>query len=200
MSGKWFTDIRHFPAPLRDAGINREARQLRDYLGRIVSAATAALTERAFASTVPCRLPGEKVCSGHLLVHRLDGRGEIHWACPVYEKSGVISGWQKSFWDLSGERERVESVPEEELLQIRVSPKTFKALNEISYLDRETEQILVSGVWEEGAVVLLASADDFDELLNVAAAETNHIPHSRDRRRMSEALREMEELLSGRQP
>ena len=108
----------------------------------------------------------------------------------------MISGWQGSFWDLSGERERVESLPEEELLEIRVSSKTYRALNEISYLDRETEQILASGVRVEGGVVLVASPDDFDELLNLATAEANHARRSRDRRRMSEALREIEELLS----
>lgn len=104
MSKYYVTDIRHYPPPGAPVDIPAAARRLRDYLGRIIEAASPAPSESVVLTSIVCRHSSkQRPCLGRLRALRDGETGEIHWRCMSCGEGGMISNWRGTVWDRSGE-------------------------------------------------------------------------------------------------
>ena len=84
------------------------ARRMAKYIDGIISAATAGPKGQRMHSAICCiRRPRHHRCPGRIFVSEKDN-GNIEWECPDCRSSGVISGWQGGWSDLSELREQDE--------------------------------------------------------------------------------------------
>lgn len=107
MRPTFVTDLTHFltedgaiapmPAP---------ARRLADFLTGLVVTVSSPPSEALALQKVACRRSkGRKPCSGEIQAAVHPETDDIVWFCPVCGDNGVISHWQDSFWDCSGDAE-----------------------------------------------------------------------------------------------
>lgn len=99
-SDTWIMDLRNF---LGDKGeiapMPGPARRLAEHLAAIVAMATHG--ERG---EVACRRrPGRRPCAGRIAASIEEDTGEIDWQCPECGDSGLITGWEGTFWDVRPE-------------------------------------------------------------------------------------------------
>lgn len=93
------TDLRHFlDLPADTPG---PARRLAGQLSNLVRAATAVDAGVAWETALTCRRrPGNKPCSGRMVVLRAEPPVPIRWQCSGCGDEGVISNWADSPFDL----------------------------------------------------------------------------------------------------
>lgn len=95
------TDLTHFLSP--DGSIEPKdgpARQLADFLTKIIVAETALEQPPSETNVIRCRRrPNRKPCTGVIQTDIDLQTNQIVWWCPVCEEQGFISHWQGSLWD-----------------------------------------------------------------------------------------------------
>ncbi|MGQ0845268.1 MAG: hypothetical protein ACT4QF_14165 [Sporichthyaceae bacterium] len=170
-------DLEHFldlpeqaPAP---------ARRLAEQLGRLVRAATAGPVGATWTSAVGCsRRPGNRPCPGRVRVTRSTPEAPVQWRCNGCDDEGVISNWEDSPFDLR----RGRPVPVERTTAIPLDRQAVTALQSMLLLDPDPERVVFAArVEPDGAIVLSATDDELDALLDGVAAEAN--PERNRRRR-----------------
>ena len=97
-------DMQHF---LDEKGsthqVPRQAKELADHFGTIVTAVTLDFTGRAIEVTgVSCRNSDSPHCTGAIIGKLGENSGRIEWHCNECKDAGFISGWQGTLWDCCG--------------------------------------------------------------------------------------------------
>ena len=103
--GTYITDLKHFLT--KDgaiAAIGGQAKRFADILTMIVVDATTPSAERSSTSKVQCwHRPGRKRCTGLIEAGITPDTDAIRWECPACGNNGIISNWQGTLWDRSGD-------------------------------------------------------------------------------------------------
>ncbi|ETA90089.1 MULTISPECIES: hypothetical protein [Mycobacterium avium complex (MAC)] len=183
-------DLGHFLDMPHDA--SGPARRLAQHLGDIVRAGTAGEVGDPWVSALPCRRrPAHKPCPGRMTIAIVGAEAStpIRWWCTVCDDEGVISNWAGSPYDLRRRRLSVASNVDE----VIVSDKTAAALRELVLLDPDCERLVFRMRAHPDGAVLLASADDLEELIGFVAAEANHEPNRRRQHRLDAAFNALTE-------
>ena len=110
MGDTWITDMRHFlEVEDTEVGVRGPARQLVEYFGRIVEAATSHPPMFLLNTEIRCRRrPGRRPCVGHIRLVCNEDEGEIVWECTSCDDRGIISGFEGTPWDRSLEQFPIE--------------------------------------------------------------------------------------------
>ncbi|MEO5678823.1 MAG: hypothetical protein ABIS47_04055 [Acidimicrobiales bacterium] len=181
------SDLRHFLDMPDDAPgpAVRMARQL----GLIVRAATARQAGRPWVSGVSCkRRPNHRACRGRIAVSRTDVPASIVWRCAVCGDEGIISGWERSPFDLRGPTSDDDDDGGKSM-RVVLPPEVIDALHDLLLLDSACERLVFAAeTSHDGVVVLTATEDDLDELIGYIAAEANHESDRRRRHRLDGAF------------
>ncbi|GAA3137115.1 hypothetical protein GCM10010530_66640 [Kribbella aluminosa] len=174
------TDLHHYlDLPVDAPG---PARRLAEYLNNLVRAATAGDAGIAWESALPCRRrSGNRRCPGRTIVVRADPPAPIRWHCG---DEGVISNWAGSPFGLRPRRLTLA----EPVNEIVISAEVAAALRELRLLDPGCERLVFRIRAHTDGAALPATGDDLDELLGFVAAEANHEPDRRRRRRLDAAF------------
>lgn len=101
MPNTWITDMRDFlDGAMGLPELPGPARRIADYFGAIVIAMSDLLPETMVRTHVRCRRrPGRRPCAGRLEAV-IDAESRIRWQCPACGDNGVLSGWQRTPWDM----------------------------------------------------------------------------------------------------
>ena len=178
------SDLRHF-LDLPD-DVPGPARRMAERLAMIVRAATAGDTGTKWVSALTCdRRPGRRPCSGHLAVLRTDVPPSIAWHCTSCSDEGVISGWERSPYDL---RPRKPGSRSADTRRVVIPADTADTLRDLQLLDSDTESFVFRAEASEEGIVLVGDDDDLDELMGYVAAEANHEANRRRQRRLDVAF------------
>ena len=78
--------------------------------------------------------------------------------------------------------------------EVIVSDETAAALRELVLLDPDCERLVFGMRAHPDGAVLLASADDLEELIGFVAAEANHEPNRRRQHRLDAAFNALTEV------
>lgn len=113
----------------------------------------------------------------------------IRWWCTVCDDEGVISNWAHTPYDLRRRRLSVAGTVDE----VIVSDETAAALRELVLLDPDCERLVFGMRAHPDGAVLLASADNLEELIGFVAAEANHEPNRRRQHRLDAAFNALTE-------
>jgi len=113
----------------------------------------------------------------------------IRWWCTVCDDEGAISNWADTPYDLRRRRLSVAGTLDE----VIVSDETAAALRELVLLDPDCERLVFGMRAHPDGAVLLASADDLEELIGFVAAEANHEPNRRRQHRLDAAFNALTE-------
>ena len=164
--GVLVADLHHFlDMPDNASG---SARSLARQLGDIVRAGTAGAVGEPWVAALPCR------------------RRPAHRRCPRTDcvDDGMVSNWADTAYDLR--RRRLNVVGEVD--EFVVTDTTAGVLRELVMLDLDCERLVFGMRAHPDGAVLVASADDLEELIGFAAAEANHEPNRRRRQRLDAAF------------
>ena len=98
----YITNLTHF---LDETGkipiqMPKEARELASFFALVVDTTTKKNPTTLTSTDIRCFNNG---CFGLIKTAIRSDNEEIHWYCPECENEGVISEWQGSNWDNSGE-------------------------------------------------------------------------------------------------
>ena len=96
----------------------------------------------------------------------------IRWWCSVCDDEGVISNWADSPHDLRRRRLSVAGDVDE----VIVSDETAAALRELVLLDPDCERLVFGMRAHPDGAILLADADDLEELIGFVAAKPTTNP------------------------
>jgi hypothetical protein len=113
----------------------------------------------------------------------------IRWWCTVCDDEGVISNWADTPYDLRRRRLSVAGNVDE----VIVSDETAAALRALVLLDPDCERLVFGMRAHPDGAVLLADADDLEELIGFVAAEANHEPNRRRQHRLDAAFNALTE-------
>jgi hypothetical protein len=108
----------------------------------------------------------------------------IPWWCTVCDDEGVISNWADTPHDLRRRRLSIAGNVDE----VIGSDETAAALRELVLLDPDCERLVFGMRAHPDGAVLLASADDLEELIGFVAAGANHEPNRRRQHRLDAAF------------
>jgi hypothetical protein len=185
------SDLEHFlDLP---ADVPGPAMRLADRLGRMVSAATAGDVGEPWTTAIRCeRRPGRRPCAGFIEVVRAEPEVPIRWWCNACDDEGVITGWERSPFDLRSRDLR--SAPARR--QVVIDVDMAGTLQRIAVLDIEAARVVFRARATVDEVVLLGSADELEALAEHVAAEANHEPNRRRRRVLDAALDRLESAIS----
>jgi hypothetical protein len=178
-------DLGHFLGLPEDA--SGSVRRLAQHFGDIVRAGTAGDVGDPWVSALPCRRrPAHRRCPGRMTVAIVsaDATAPIRWWCTVCDDEGVISNWADTPYDLR--RRRLSAVGDVD--EVIVTDETAAALRELLLLDPYCERLVFGMRAHRDGAVLLAGADDLEELIGSVAAEANHEPNRRRRHRLDAAF------------
>ncbi|MEP6561085.1 MAG: DUF3024 domain-containing protein [Nakamurella sp.] len=180
-------DLRHF-LDLPD-DVPGPARRLAAQLGDLVRAATAAEPGPAWISALPCRRrPGHRACPGRMMVRRAERAAPIVFECTDCGDGGIISGWQDSPYDGSGHLRGAAKG----IMQISISALVADTLRALTFLDRNCQRVVFGARSDRADVVLAVTQEELEELIGSVAAEANHEPNRRRRRRLDAAFESLE--------
>lgn len=140
--------------------------------------------------TGPPALPGRMT----ITIVWAQASAPIRWWCTVCDDEGVISTWADTPYDLRRRRLSVAGTVDE----VIVSDETAAALRELVLLDPECERLVFGMRAHPDGAVLLASADDLEELIGFVAAEANHEPNRRRQHRLDAAFNALTEAAQTR--
>lgn len=178
------SDLRHFLDIPEDAPA--PARRLAEHLTLVVRAATAGDGGQPWVSALNCtRRPGRRPCPGHLGVFRSDVPPSIEWWCTACGDEGVISGWERSPFDLRafGALRALA-----EVRHVVVPADVAAALRSLMFVDTDAERLVFRATVTDEGVVLTGDDDECDELIGYVAAEANHEPDRRRQKRLDAAF------------
>lgn len=183
------SDLRHFlDMPENVPG---PARRMAEHLTLLVRAATAGAGGQPWVTALPCRRrPGRRACTGHLAVFRSDVPPSIEWRCTACGDEGVISGWERSPFDLRPRRPTLMPAPSVHAI---VPPEVAATLRELLLLDTSSERLVFRARHTDEGVLLACDAEELEELLGYLAAEANHETDRRRQKRLDQAF----EMLNG---
>jgi hypothetical protein len=170
-------DLRHFlDLPGEAPG---PARRLAEQLYDLVRAATAGETGVNWVSALPCRRrPGNRRCTGRMIILRADPPEPIAWKCDTCGDAGRISDWADSPFDLRRRR----STPTGPVHQLRIPDDVAATLRGIVLLDTDCERVVYRASVQGDDVSLPAGDDEIEELIGYVAADANHEPNRRRQR------------------
>lgn len=173
---QFITDIRHLAPDDGFVDLPDGAWQFRDYLGRIISAATARANLVSFISGISCRAKiGRKKCQGTLSIERQDlPSSVIIWQCTSCDEGGELSGWRGHLYDQSKDRP-YSPEPGEKYLSINLTVEEFTALldSENTY-DPDSDKIILTGEKTKTGVKISGWEGDMDNFIGYVAANANH--------------------------
>lgn len=109
----------------------------------------------------------------------------INWACDTCGDAGTVTNWAESLYDL---RRRGGLSVAADVRAITLDDDTAAALRDLQLLDPECERLVFAMRADRSAVVLVASPDELDDLINAVAAEANHEPSPSRQRRLDAAF------------
>ena len=112
----------------------------------------------------------------------------IRWWCTACDDEGAISNWAGTPYDL---RRRLSVAGDVD--EVIVSDKTAAVLRELVLLDPDCERLVFGMRAHPDGAILLASADDVEELIGFVAAEANHEPNRRRQHRLDAAFNALTE-------
>jgi len=185
------SDLRHYLD--MPADVPGPARRMAERLTLIVRAATAGDAGVRWVSALTCdRRPGRQLCPGHLALSRTDIPPSIGWRCTSCADDGVISGWERSPFDLR--RRSTEPIPGD-TLQAVIPSDVAATLRSLLLLDTTAERIVFRSRASSEGIVLAADEDDLDELIDSVAAEANHEHDRRRRKRLDHAFEVLSQVL-----
>jgi hypothetical protein len=98
---------------------------------------------------------------------------------------GVISGWERSPFDL---RPRRDEPGPGATHQGVISDATAAALRTLALVDTISEPIAFRAQVVDGVIVATGDGDDLDELAGYVAAEANHEPNRRRQKQLDAAF------------
>ena len=176
MPGTYITDMRHFVPEDPATPLPAPMARLRAFFGDIVRAATAG-SQAEFVSGIPCRRrPGNRRCLGTISVSKtVFPEPFVFWECTVCEDNGRIAGFQRGPDDLSAFADR-GSAGDERRHQVLLTAEEYRSWisgDTIAY-DAESMQTMYSAVVGKRGIVISATADELDFLLDATAADANH--------------------------
>ena len=178
---QYLTDIRHL-APIGGlVDLPDGAWQFRDYLGRIISAATARPNLPAFTSGIPCRVKiSRKKCQGSLAVKRLDlPTAVIIWQCTHCNEGGELSGWRGHLYDNSSWKDYAPE-PGEKYLSISLTDDEFRALLDADNIyDPDSDKIVLTGFKTNEGVEISGWEGDMDSFIGYVAGNANDTENKR---------------------
>jgi hypothetical protein len=188
------SDLRHFLDLADDVPV--PARRMAERLTMIVRAATAGDAGVEWVSALPCdRRPGRRPCSGHIAVVRTDVPPSIGWHCTSCGDEGVISGWERSPYDLRPRHPRQRSA---DARRVAIPADVAGTLRALQLLDSDTERLVFRARASDDGIVLVGDDDDLDELIGYVAAEANHEDDRRRQRRLDHAFETVTRALDAR--
>ncbi len=165
-----------------------------EHLTLIVRAATAGDGGVAWVSALACgRRPGRRACPGHLAVFRTDVPPTIEWRCTSCEDQGVISGWERSPFDL---RPRATDPCPTDGLRVVISSEVAATLRSLMLVDTTAERLVFRARISDEGIILAGDEDDLDELIGYVAAEANHEEDRRRQKRLDAAFGVLNDALS----
>jgi len=157
-----------------------------EHLTLLVRAATAGDTGQGWVSALPCRRrPGRRPCPGRLAVFRSDVPPSIEWWCTDCGDEGVISGWERSPFDLRPRRLELVSTA---TVRAVIPPEVAATLRGLLLVDTAGERLVFRARSMNEGIVLFGSEGDLEELLGFVAAEANHEEDRRRKRRLDKAF------------
>lgn len=188
------SDLRHFLDLPEDAPA--PARRMAEHLTLIVRAATAGDAGVPWVSALDCkRRPARRACPGHLAVFRTDVPESIEWRCTSCGDEGVISGWERSPFDLRPTRLRAVAT---DVLRVVIPADVASTLRGLMLLDTACERVVFRASVSEIGIVLAAGEEDLDELVGYIAAEANHEKDRRRQKRLDTAFAVINDALTER--
>ena len=103
MGNGLIVDLKHFLADDGTIGPKSgPAKQLAEFLTRIVVDATTTVSDGSASPTAKCRRrPGRKACPGPIDPAIGPDPDVIYWACRACGDHGTIRNWRGSLWDCS---------------------------------------------------------------------------------------------------
>ncbi len=165
-----------------------------EHLTLIVRAATAGDPGRAWISALPCgRRPDRRPCRGHLRVLRTDVPPSIEWRCTSCGDDGVISGWERSPFDL---RPRSIDPRPTETVRVMIPAEVAATLRGLMLLDTASERLVFRARVADEGVVLSGDEDHFDELIDYVAAEANHEQTRRRHKQLDAVFEVLNDVLT----
>jgi len=185
------SDLRHFLDLPDDAP--GAARRMAEHLTLIVRAATARDGGQDWLSALPCRRrPGRRPCSGHLALLRTDVPPSIEWWCSACGDEGVISGWERSPFDL---RPRKPELVSTAAVRVVIPAEVAATLRSLLLIDPADERLVYRARFTDGVVALAGDEDDLEQLLDSVAAEANHEQDRRRQKRLDQAFEVLSDVL-----
>lgn len=179
------SDLRHFLDMPEDAP--GPARRMAEHLTLLVRAATAGEGGQPWVTALPCRRrPGRRPCTGHLAVFRSDVPPSIEWRCTACGDEGVISGWERSPFDL---RPRGPTLVPMSTMHVTVPPEVAATLRALLLLDTPSERLVFRALHTDEGALLACDDEGLDELLGYVAAEANHETDRRRQKRLDQAFK-----------
>ena len=179
-------DLHHFLDVSPDAP--GPARRLAEHLSAIVSAASAGPANERWETALPCRRrPGRRGGPGRITVSWTQPERPIDWACRRCGDDGTVSNWAGTIYDLR----RTGVSAAEPARAIVVDTATAAALRSLPFLDSDCHRAVFAIRVHEGALHLVVTDDELDELVDALAAEANHEPNPRRRRHLDAAYDEL---------
>ena len=165
-----------------------------EHLTLVVRAATAGDAGQGWVSALPCRRrPGRRPCEGNLALFRTDVPPSIERRCTTCGDEGVISGWERSPFDL---RPRgLELVSSPATIRAVIPPDVAATLRSLLLVDTAGERLVFRARTIKEGIVLFGNEDDLDELIGFVAAEANHEEDRRRQKRLDLAFRLLNSVL-----
>jgi len=161
------------------------ARRLAERLSSIVQAATAGDAGTSWISALPCpRRPDHRPCAGRTIVYRPEPPAPIQWQCSVCGDDGLISSWEGTPYDLRRRQLTLAGAVEEVVIPDDVAA----TLRSLRLLDPDRARLVFRMRVSSDGAALLATEEDLDELIGFLAAEADHEPDRRRRRRLDAAF------------
>lgn len=120
-----------------------------------------------------------------MVLHRdPDASLPIRWQCSVCDDEGVINNWADSPFDL---RPR-SLIGAEPVHEIAIPADVATALRELQLLDTDCERLVFRIRPHGNGAILPTTEEGLEELIGYVAAEANHAPNQRRRRRLDAAF------------
>jgi hypothetical protein len=181
------SDLRHFlDLP---ADVPGPARRMAEHLSLIVRAATAGDAGVAWVSALGCsRRPGRRPCQGHLAVFRTEVPPSIEWQCTSCGDDGVISGWERSQFDL---RPRGNDPGPGGELRAVVPAEVAATLRTLTRLDGAGTRLVFRACASDDGAVLTGTREALADLVDRVAAEAADEHDRRRRRRINDTVRSL---------
>jgi hypothetical protein len=153
------------------------ARRMAKHIDGIISAATTGPKGQRMHSAICCiKRPKHHRCPGRIFVSEKDN-GNIEWECADCRSSGVISGWQGGWSDLSELREQ----DERPCFEILLPSQVYDALKNGLSNEFETDNIIYGATYSEKGIILRANRIDLAILAGILVSKISEDKKSRYR-------------------